>query len=546
MGTGCAPRKALSQSSILGKYKLVAELARGGMGVVYLGTSSGVGGFSKLHVIKELKPELVDDPGFVEMFLEEARLAARLNHPNIVPTHEVGIEGVRPFLVMEYLEGQTLARVLKKKLPAFTLAMHVRVIAHTLEGLHYAHTQEDFDGTRRSVVHRDVSPQNVFVTYDGQVKILDFGIAKASDSTVETRTGVFKGKPAYMSPEQLRGVVDPRGDVFAAGVMLWEALVGRRMWERRTDVEILTALLKGELPSVDEAAPQAHATLRAIVKHATSVDVEQRYATADQMRLALDDFLEETADRTTSRQLGEVLSTAFAARRAELRAVIDRCINAAKVPSGGISSGPINIAPAVDEPSAPSRARSLPSLVAAERSFEVTTSTLPSRDATPPSSLLTVPGDVRSLQPPPRTRRGWLVALAVVGLALLGGVVFLVGRASGTKGSEPTAAAGSVVTPAPPPTQAVPAIVTTTSPAPSAHVEADPDVSTASASKPVPPPPPRIVYVPIPARPAPNASVAPKAGATTVPGVAPATTSPDCNPPFYFDGTKKVFKPACL
>ena len=118
------PNEPLSHPSILGKYRLIAELARGGMGVVYLGTSSGVGGFTKLHVVKELKPELVDDLGFVEMFLEEARLAARLNHPNIVPTNEVGIDGTRPFLVMEYLDGQTLARALRKKPAPFTLPMH--------------------------------------------------------------------------------------------------------------------------------------------------------------------------------------------------------------------------------------------------------------------------------------------------------------------------------------------------------------------------------------------------------------------------------------
>ena len=526
----------MSPPSTLGKYKLVAELARGGMGVVYLGTSSGVGGFSKPHVIKELKPELVDDAGFVEMFLEEARLAARLNHPNIVPTHEVGIDGGRPFLVMEYLEGQTLARFLRKKASAFTLAMHVRVIASTLEGLHYAHTQEDFDGTRRSVVHRDVSPQNVFVTYDGQVKILDFGIAKASDSTVETRTGVFKGKPAYMSPEQLRGVVDPRGDVFAAGVMLWEALAGRRLWERRTDVEILTALLRGDIPSIDEAAPEAPPPLREIAKQAMSVDVEGRYATADQMRIALDGYLEQSGDRTTLRQVGEVLSVAFAERRTELRAVIDRCMSAARMPNGNAPSGPINIAPAVDEPSAPSRARSLPVLLADEPLLESAAPT--SRAA--PSSLLTVPGDVRSLQPPPRGHRGWLFAAAFVLFAAVCAVVFFVGRATGVPVRDiPGAGSSLALTPPPTPSALSPAAT----PAVSAHADPEPEATIPSAPKPVATPTTRIVYVPIPARPAPPASASPKQPPSAT---APGTAAPDCNPPFYFDGTKKVFKPACL
>ncbi|MEO7729963.1 MAG: serine/threonine-protein kinase, partial [Kofleriaceae bacterium] len=188
----------------LGKYQVVAEIARGGMGVVYLAMTKGPGGFSKLVVVKELHPELVEDPAFATMFLDEAKLAARLNHPNIVQTNEVGNDGDRYFMVMDYLDGRGLDQIRRRARTAGggpSLAMLLRVLIEMLSGLAYAHKLTDFNGAPMQIVHRDVSPQNVFVTFDGQIKLLDFGIAKAADSTHETQAGVLKGKVAYMSPE---------------------------------------------------------------------------------------------------------------------------------------------------------------------------------------------------------------------------------------------------------------------------------------------------------------------------------------------------------
>src|SRR5262249_40130772 len=153
-----------------------------------------------------------------------------------------GEEGDRHFLVMEYLEGVTLSCVLRKRSPEFKLAMQLRILSEVLEGLHYAHTLRDFNGKPLAIVHRDVTPQNVFLTYDGQVKLLDFGVAKAIDTNLETRAGFMKGKPSYMAPEQLNGVVDPRIDVYAAGVILWEAISGRKMWLGRSEIEILSCI----------------------------------------------------------------------------------------------------------------------------------------------------------------------------------------------------------------------------------------------------------------------------------------------------------------
>ena len=312
-------RVSCSRNVELGKYQLVAEIARGGMGVVYLATSHGPARFSKLLVVKELKPEFVEDSAFLEMFLEEARLAARLNHANIVQTYEVGTDGRRHFLVMDYLDGMPLSRVLKQGL---SLPLHVRVLIETLQGLHHAHTLTDFNGTPLGLVHRDATPQNVFLTFDGQVKLVDFGIAKAKDSNLETQSGVLKGKPSYMPREQIMGEVDARSDVFSVGVMLWEALAGRRMWQKRSDIEILTLILQGQLPSIEEAAPHAPRELVRIVQKATSRDVEDRFESADQMASALDDWL--GSQKASSRELARVMNEMFASQRIATREAIEK------------------------------------------------------------------------------------------------------------------------------------------------------------------------------------------------------------------------------
>lgn len=304
----------------LGKYQLVAEMARGGMGIVYLAVAQGPARFSKLLVVKELRPELVEDTSFLEMFLEEARLAARLSHPNIVQTYEISAGGTRPYIVMDYLDGVPLARILRRKSPKFTLGMHLRVISEMLSGLHYAHTLRDFDGTALGIVHRDISPQNVFITFDGTAKLVDFGIAKAHDSSIETRTGVLKGKPAYMAPEQIAGEIDARADIFSAGVMIWEAIAGQRMWGKRGDVEVLAAVLKGTYPSLLEVAPNAPPELVAICERALAKDVDQRYQTA----AALQDDLERYLGHSVAmREVSEVTAEIFAKERALTRSTID-------------------------------------------------------------------------------------------------------------------------------------------------------------------------------------------------------------------------------
>jgi serine/threonine-protein kinase len=311
----------------LGRYRLLAELGQGGMGRVYLGVARGPAGFSKLMVIKALRPELAEDPTFLQMFLDEARLAARLNHPNVVQTVEIDQAGNSYFLVMEYLDGQTLHRMRTRaaKDPAsLPLPIHVRVLAETLRGLDYAHELKDVDGTPFHLVHRDVSPHNVFVTYDGQVKILDFGIAKAADSSLETRTGQLKGKLAYMPPEQAAmRRVDRTADIFAVGVMLWEATVGRRLWHGMNEPGIMHALLTGQIPVPRDANPSVDAELDRIVRRAMAVHPEHRYPTAADMADDLEHWLARAGVPTGPRDVGRVVLDAFSRERAEMQRVIE-------------------------------------------------------------------------------------------------------------------------------------------------------------------------------------------------------------------------------
>jgi serine/threonine protein kinase len=309
----------------LGRYRLVAVLGQGGMGRIYLAVTSGLGEFRKLLVVKELQQELARNEKFVEMFLAEAKLAARLNHPNIVQTIEAGEENGRYFLSMEFLEGQPLTELLKRATvdPVVTLATRLQVLCEVLSALQYAHELCDFDGTPFQIVHRDITPHNVFVTYHGQVKLVDFGIAKAADVESLTSAGVFKGKFAYAAPEQVRGeIVDHRSDLFAIGVMLWEAIAMRRFAAGPPTRLSIDKRIRGIEPRILEVMPSVEPALAEICDRALHIDRDQRYASASEFRTALQRYLLVSGE-DAPQALGPLLCTKFAAERDAMHRMID-------------------------------------------------------------------------------------------------------------------------------------------------------------------------------------------------------------------------------
>jgi eukaryotic-like serine/threonine-protein kinase len=308
-----------------GKFRDIVELGKGGMGDVFLTVASGPAGFNKLLVVKRLRQSLAGDPEFLRMFLNEARLAARLNHPNIVHTYEVGFDGSRHYIAMEYLEGQSLQRLIRRAGATgdLSLEMHLRVLADALAGLHYAHELTDYDGTPLDIVHRDVSPANIFVLYDGQVKIVDFGIAKTANSG-ETKAGVFKGKIQYVSPEQYTGgPLDRRADIYSAGVVLWEAATRRRMWKDVGDLTVMHRVGTGDIPRPSSVDSQVPAQLEAICMKALAPRKEDRYATAAALQADIEDFLQDLGSRVSAREVGSLTAQTFAEDRAHVKVLIE-------------------------------------------------------------------------------------------------------------------------------------------------------------------------------------------------------------------------------
>ncbi len=309
----------------LDKYRVIAKLGRGGMSDVYLAATRGPAGFSKLLVVKILQEELARTGEFLAMFRDEARLAARLNHPNVVQTYEVGESEGRHFISMEYLEGQPLHQVIQRfeKRSLLDLGVVLRIGIDALSGLHYAHELRDFDGTPLGVVHRDITPQNIFVTYEGQVKLVDFGIAKAFDSTTHTKVGTVKGKVSYMAPEQARGEsVDRTADIFSMAVLLWEMLAGSRLWEGLTDIAVVGRLVQGDIPNLALMRPDLPASLTQLVMAALDPNPGARPQTADEFQRNLEGELDKLAPRVTTHRLAELMRDAFQSDRAKVQTVV--------------------------------------------------------------------------------------------------------------------------------------------------------------------------------------------------------------------------------
>jgi serine/threonine-protein kinase len=292
------------------RYDLVAELASGGMATVFLARLSAVGGFQRTFAIKRLHPHLATNADFVNMFLDEARLAALIRHPNVVPILEVGQGGEGYYLVMEYIEGDTFASVLSKtsaRGQRIPIPITLRIIHDLLLGLHAAHELKDEHGHVLGLVHRDVSPQNVMVGTDGITRITDFGVARAASALSQTKAGQLKGKLAYMAPEQASGRedVDRRVDVFAAGVVLWEALAFKRLFKANTEAVTLSRVLSEPVVSPQEHNPDCSDEVAAVCLKALERDVNHRFVSCAEFAAALERAAASSGQLASVSEVGE-------------------------------------------------------------------------------------------------------------------------------------------------------------------------------------------------------------------------------------------------
>ncbi|MDY7229002.1 protein kinase domain-containing protein [Hyalangium rubrum] len=302
-----------------GQYVLVRKLAEGGMAEIFLSKLLGADGFERNVVIKRMLSHLSSLPDFVEMFRDEARLAARLSHPNIIQIHELGfIEGCY-YICMEYLAGEDFSTTLRqagRKRQYTPLPISMRVLVDAARGLHFAHDFTNEAGEPLRIVHRDISPSNLYVTYQGQVKVLDFGIAKATSRVVQTRTGVVKGKYIYMAPEQAKGEeVDRRADIFSLGVSLYESITNVRPFARENDLAVLNALLQGDFMPPSALRRDIPPELEAVVLKAMALRPEDRYATAAEFADALERCLAGKVPLATNKELADYLREQFGEER---------------------------------------------------------------------------------------------------------------------------------------------------------------------------------------------------------------------------------------
>ena len=316
----------------LGRYELLARLATGGMGEIFLARLEGAAGFEKLFVVKRILPHLADDARFRQMLIAEARLASKLSHANICQVYELGETDGQLYIVMEYLEGITLLpllRKLSKEAGQLEFGFVGGVIQQTTDALHYAHELKDRSGELLGIVHRDVTPSNIFLTEAGVAKVLDFGIAKVKDASANTQTGTVKGKYAYMAPEQLRGAsLDRRADVFALGVVIYEMLALRRLFQRKTDYLTFRAVMEQPIPDIRRYRPDVPDPLALVMAQALDRDPTKRFETARAFGSAVLDSLSSLGRVWTQGEISDYVRREFAEdinkRHAQVATAVNR------------------------------------------------------------------------------------------------------------------------------------------------------------------------------------------------------------------------------
>jgi serine/threonine-protein kinase len=545
------------------RYLLYGEIASGGMATVHFGRLQGAAGFVRSVAIKRLHPQYAKDPDFVAMFLDEARLAARIAHPNVVPTLDVVSQGDELLLVMEYVRGSALSRLLRtlaQKGERMPLRIAASIAAGVLRGLHAAHEAKSEIGEPLDIVHRDVSPQNVLVGTDGIARVLDFGVAKAAGRVQTTREGQLKGKLAYMAPEQITtGSVTRKTDVYAASVVLWEMLTGRRLFRADNEGKLLSLVLDSEVAPPSELIEGLPEGFDRVVLRGLDRDPAKRYATARDMAIDLE-VVVGTAPSSEVGEWVEIVAADELHERANRIEEIERSVRTA-------TSSSVSNAWTGPGASLSGVGRRSDETATVQHGGRAQTGT---REASAPASPASQVSQVSHLSmahtdPPPRSRRRSVGIAAAVAIALFAvGATVLALRASHSSSTAPATASGpaaplprapTAVSVEATPEPVLPAVSTTTA-APtllSAPAANPPQASVAIAlegsapASPRPPPkaPPTVASL---------AAVNPSAPATTVPPVyspppplrRPAAPA-DCSPPYTTDSKGHIhFKPACV
>ncbi|MDP2344707.1 MAG: serine/threonine-protein kinase [Deltaproteobacteria bacterium] len=298
-----------------GKYTLLNRIAVGGMAEVFLARQEGLEGFEKTICIKRIRPHLSSQPNFVRMFLNEAKLAAQLNHPNVVQIYDLGRVNDSYFIAMEYISGRDMSRIIPKAEKAgipFPMIYALRIASNVCEGLYYAHTKGDAYGNPLNVVHRDITPENILVSFNGTVKIVDFGIAKANTQLEQTRAGEIKGKLSYMSPEQCMGhPLDARSDIFSFGSVIYEWVTGYKLFTGENEMAILKSIIDGKIypPSYfKEDVPEA---VERILMKSLDKDKSKRYQSAWEMQFDIDTYLASSEFTPSNIHLSNFLKQIF-------------------------------------------------------------------------------------------------------------------------------------------------------------------------------------------------------------------------------------------
>lgn len=309
-------RDPIGTRPLLGRYQLLERIGSGGMAELYRAKLLGAAGFERELAVKKVLPHLAGDTSFVHMLKNEARIAASLSHVNVVAVLDFSRVDDQYFLVMEYVDGPSLQNLLSASYQQdepVRFPVAAWIMREVCKGLDYIHRKRGPDGRCLGIVHRDISPENILISCEGEVKIIDFGIARAVDRTSHTRHGVVKGKVAYLSPEQLAGGgADHRADIYAAGVVLYELLTGRLPFEGRTDLVTIARIRRGEFPRAAEVNPLVPARLEGIAQRAMAKDLRDRFQSAADMACALEDYLYTVGDRTGTRVIAD-----FARRKKE-------------------------------------------------------------------------------------------------------------------------------------------------------------------------------------------------------------------------------------